>query len=66
MYRGRNEEQWRGPFIFEGVVGMALGMTLHIFRTTFALFIEAAPQSKMSFKLTVYTFSSLSIKIHVT
>ena len=45
MYRGRNEEQWRGWFIFGGGVGM----TLHIFRTTFALFIEAVPQSEMSF-----------------
>jgi hypothetical protein len=50
MYRGRNEEQWRSPFIFAGGVGMTLGMTLHIFRTTFALFIEAVPQSEMTFK----------------
>ena len=42
MYRGRNEEQWRGPLIFVGGVGM----TLHNFRTTFALFIEAVPQVK--------------------
>ena len=46
MYHGRNEEQWRGQFIFAGGVGM----TLHIFRKTFALFIEAVPQSEMSFK----------------
>jgi hypothetical protein len=43
MYRGRNEEQWQVPFIFAGDDGMTLGMTLHIFRTTFALFIEAVP-----------------------
>ena len=46
MYRGRNEEQWRGPFIFAG----SFGMTLNIFRKTFALFIETVPQSEMSFK----------------
>jgi hypothetical protein len=46
MYRGCNEGQWQGPFIFAGGVGM----TLHIFRRTFALFIEAVPQSEMSFK----------------
>jgi len=42
MYHGRNEEQWRGQFIFAGGVGM----TLHIFRMTFALFIESVPNAK--------------------
>ena len=46
MYRGRNEGQWRGPFIFVGGVGM----TLHIFRTTFALYINAVPFTMATYK----------------
>jgi hypothetical protein len=46
MYRGRNEGQWRGPFIFAG----GFGMTLNIFRKTFALFIEAVPFTMAAYK----------------
>jgi len=36
-----NEEQWRSSFIFVGAVRMTLRIALHIFRKTFALFIDA-------------------------
>ena len=45
-----NEEQRRRPFIFAGPVRMTLWITLHIFRTTFALFIEAVPFTMATYK----------------
>ena len=45
-----NEEQWRSSFIFAGTVRMTLRITLRIFRTTFALCIDAVPFTMAPYK----------------
>ena len=52
MERRPNEEQWRNSLIFAGAVRITLRITHHIFRTTFALSIDAVP-------LTVRAYRSL-------
>jgi hypothetical protein len=43
MQRRHNERQRQISFIFAGAVRMTLRITLDIFRTTFALSIDAVP-----------------------
>jgi len=50
MERRPNEEQWRSSFIFAAAVRITLRITLCIFRTTFALNIDAVPLTMAAYK----------------
>ena len=50
MYPRPNEEQWRSSFIFAAALRMTIRIALLIFRTTFALYIDAVPLTLAAYK----------------